>query len=266
MARGKYMSRSQSILITGASGNIGAKLRKHLLGRYEIRLLDSRTSGDPDIKQVDLANWDEIRSGHFEDIDTVIHLAAKPSTRAGLPGLIRPNIDATANVFEAAATAGVRRVVFASSLQVMRGYEYDRSPASIRADSPVRPWTRIRRQFLRRRETVPYAATKLFGERLGRLYAETRGLSVIAVRLGWVQSDSNPAAALRNLGRIWAQNLWLSNRDLCNLMERCITADLSDSFVIVNGLSRNTGMRWDISQTQDLLGYVPVDDVAQDAA
>jgi hypothetical protein len=32
-------------------------------------------------------------------------------------------------------------------------------------------------------------------------------------------------------------------------------------FAVVNGMSANTGMRWDIEPTRTLLGYAPQDDV-----
>ena len=95
-------------------------------------------------------------------------------------------MDATTNVLEASARSGVRRVVLASSIHVMIGYNHDSATRVVSADSPIRPWKGVRFPWFRRRETVPYAATKLFGERLGRFYAESHDLSVIAVRLGRV--------------------------------------------------------------------------------
>ena len=56
---------------------------------------------------------------------------------------------------------------------------------------------------------------------------------------------------------------WLSNRDYYQLMTCCIEADPSIRFAIVNGVSANTGMRWDIEYARDLLGYEPVDDVTR---
>jgi hypothetical protein len=35
--------------------------------------------------------------------------------------------------------------------------------------------------------------------------------------------------------------------------------------VVVNGMSRNTGMRWDLSDTEKYLGYAPIDDSGEDA-
>ena len=36
-------------------------------------------------------------------------------------------------------------------------------------------------------------------------------------------------------------------------------------FAVVNGMSANTGMRWDLSETKRLLGYEPLDNVAVQA-
>jgi uronate dehydrogenase len=55
--------------------------------------------------------------------------------------------------------------------------------------------------------------------------------------------------------------MWLSNRDFCQLMECCLVADLPKRFLIVNGMSDNTGMRWDIEPSRSTLGYQPLDDV-----
>jgi hypothetical protein len=35
-------------------------------------------------------------------------------------------------------------------------------------------------------------------------------------------------------------------------------------FAVVNGMSNNTGMRWDIEHTRKLVGYEPQDDVIKD--
>jgi hypothetical protein len=56
--------------------------------------------------------------------------------------------------------------------------------------------------------------------------------------------------------------MWLSNRDFCQLMERCILADPSIRFEVVNAMSRNAGMPWDIEHTRTVLGYEPQDGLA----
>jgi len=113
------MSPSPTVLITGAAGNLGAKLRHHLEGRYPLRLLDCSPGGDPAIVRADLSRWENPWVDLFAGVDTVVHLAADPTAQQTWPNLIGPNVDAIINVFQAAVGAGVRRVVYASSNHVM---------------------------------------------------------------------------------------------------------------------------------------------------
>jgi hypothetical protein len=57
--------------------------------------------------------------------------------------------------------------------------------------------------------------------------------------------------------------MWLSDRDFLHLMERCLLAELPEKFVIVNGMSANAGMPWDLESTCRVLGYRPQDDVTR---
>ena len=61
----------QTVLITGAAGNLGAKLRHHLEGRYDLRLLDRDPGNDPVIRAVDLSRWDETWAVLFAGVDAV---------------------------------------------------------------------------------------------------------------------------------------------------------------------------------------------------
>ena len=40
-------------------------------------------------------------------------------------------------------------------------------------------------------------------------------------------------------------------------------ADPAIRFAVINGMSANTGMRWDIEYTKKLVGYEPQDDVTR---
>jgi hypothetical protein len=98
---------------------------------------------------------------------------------------------------------------------------------------------------------------------LDRQPIQSHGLSAIVVRLGMVAPGTNRAEAISPQTGPWFRQSWLSNRDYCQLMARCIEATPLIRFAIVNGVSANTGMRWDIQYTRDLLGYEPLDDVTQ---
>ena len=245
-----------SVLITGAAGNLGAKLAAHLCGRSRLVLLDRVASTA--VLTVDLSRMGEW-SNHFQGVEAVVHLAGNPVAYHDWPELIGPNIDAMLNVYEAAAVAGVRRVVFASSNHVMGGYQ-DGSPIPITEELPPKPGLRYIADGAER-FSGPYAATKLFGERVGRRYADARDLEVVAVRIGWVWRGMNIPSELPVERGAWFRQMWLSNRDFLQLMDRCLAAPLREPFLIVNGMSANTGTRWDLSMARTILGYQPQDDV-----
>src|SRR5262244_4020197 len=130
---------AKTVLITGAAGNLGSKLRRHLGGRFDLRLLDVDPRGDIAIVRADLSQWDAAWVDLFRGVDVVVHLAADATAQQTWPKLIGPNIDAVVNVLEAAAQQGVRRVVYASSNHVMGGYKDDPEAPLLTTETPPRP-------------------------------------------------------------------------------------------------------------------------------
>lgn len=252
----------QLVLITGATGNLGGKLRPHLAGRYELRLLDRIARGDGEVIVADLGTWDPAWVKRFQGVDAVVHLAADPVAYRNWPELIAPNLDALANVFLAAAQSGVKRLVYASSNHVMGGYQHQLDAGAITTDLPPRPGTQYFADG-QDRDSTPYAAMKLCGEQLGKSLANAYGISVIAVRIGWMwKGDNRPLELPAERGE-WFRQMWLSNRDFCQLMECCLTASLATRYAVINGMSLNTGMRWSLESARSIVGYEPEDDVNQ---
>lgn len=235
----------RTVLITGASGNIGRKLRAAWADSYDLILIDRETAPDDrEVIHADLSELDESWLTHFHGVDTVIHLAANPNESATWEELEQPNLDALANVFHAAALAGVERLIFASSNHAMGGYR-------ALGDMPITV-------ALPPRPDGPYGATKLMGERLGRSLGRAFDITFIALRLGWVQPGANRADALPD---DWSRSIWLSNNDLIRLFDSAVEAELDDRlYVVVNGMSNNRGTRWDLGPAAELLGYSPEDD------
>ncbi len=132
----------KTVLITGAAGNIGNKLRLHFQGRYDLRLLDIDPRGDKEIKQADLSVWSELWSDHFQGVDTVVHMAADPTANQIWDKVVGPNIDAVVNTLSASVKGGVKRVIFASSNHAMGGYKDIPNPKKITADTPPPPTAR----------------------------------------------------------------------------------------------------------------------------
>ena len=234
---------NRTVLITGAAGNIGTKLRAHFSGLgWTVRGLDADPQGDSTVAVADLAEWDESWARRFAGVDAVVHLAGDPSPQASWASVQRLNIDLTANVYEAIARHGVRRVVFASSNWVMAGHRPGTGPLT----TDMEPYP-----------INPYGVSKLIGERMGRALHLRSGTSVICFRIGYAQRGDNRPGAHMGWSS-WGQAMWLSNRDLCHAMEQAVTTD-GVGFAVLNLMSDNPGMRWDIETTRRTIGYTPQD-------
>jgi nucleoside-diphosphate-sugar epimerase len=255
------MSDSPTILIAGAAGNLGAKLRRHWQGCYPLRLLDREPRGDEAIVAADLSQWESRWIDQFHGVETVVQLAADPTAQQTWPNVIGPNVDALINVFQASARTGVKRLLYASSNHLKGGYKDDPKTPELTTELPPRPGTHYVVDG-EARDSTPYASAKLFGERLGRCFADAHELSVLAIRFGWVRPDENRARDIPAEREDWFRRMWLSNRDYCHLMDCCLHAPIP-RFAIVNGMSANTGMAWDLQSTRHLVGYQPLDDVTR---
>lgn len=235
---------SKTVVITGACGNLGTKLRHHFIGLgWTVRLVDVRSGGDPAIQESDLSVWDERWVSLMKDADAVLLLAGDPKPDASWESVQRLNMDLTQNVYEAAARQGAKRVIFASSNWTMAGHRF--AGGALPTDRPPYP-------------VNAYGVSKLVGERMGRSYAERWGLSVICFRIGYCQREENEPGPHMGWGA-WGQEMWLSNRDLCDGFEKAVTARSDVGFAVLNLMSDNPGMRWDIETTKRVIGYAPRD-------
>lgn len=111
-------------LVTGASGFIGTALCESLRRSGRVRaLLRRRVSGPWDQAVYADLETEEIPAGAMEGVGTVFHLAAKThalAERAGdEQGYERINVTGTGKVLDACRGAGVRRLVFFSSVKAM---------------------------------------------------------------------------------------------------------------------------------------------------
>jgi hypothetical protein len=191
----------------------------------------------------DLSHYDEIWARQFADVDAVIHLAGDPSASASWASVQKFNVDLTLNVFRAAQNHHAKRIIFASSNWIMAGYRF----GSERLTTELAPLP-----------INPYGCAKLFCERAGLQLSQQSAISFIALRIGCCQHiEGNEPGPHIDLG-LWGQQMWLSDRDLCHGME-CAVAAHEVSFAVLNLMSDNPGMRWDIEQTRQVIGYVPSD-------
>lgn len=241
------------LLVTGLSGLIGGALRRHLGDRYELRALNRRAVEGVPTHRADIADLDAIVPA-FAGAAAVVHLAA--CVGSGSPSfepILQANVVGTRNVLEAAHRAGVPRVVFASSGAVVSGYEKDepyRSLVTGRYDGPAG------RPMLTRETPVRpvglYGSSKVWGEALGRHYADAHGLSVLCVRIGRVNAEDRPLGP-RDF------SVWCSQRDVVRMLERCVEAPPALVYDIFFVTSRNRLGYRDLAHAREVLGFEPLD-------
>jgi uronate dehydrogenase len=226
------------VMMTGAAGNIGRTLRAHLKGRYALlRLVDvaPQDAAGPgeEVVTVDIRDLAALERS-LNGIDCVIHLAGIPEEDSW-DKILPVNIEGCYNLFEAARSQGVRRVVFASSNHAVG---FHRRETFI--DTQVQP-----------RPDGRYGVSKVFGEAVGRLYADKYALSVACMRIGSFRPTDRPSETRHLL-------TWISHRDMAQLAMRCVEHP-GYHFVVVYGVSNNLRNRWDNTPAK-FLGYRPQDD------
>ena len=230
-----------SVLVTGSTGNLGQKAVAALESAESTKVIRfGRNSANlPDVVTADLSHYGSWARS-FRGVDSVLHLAADPRPVSDWAAVTKLNIDLALNVFRAAEEAQVRRIVFASSNWVVAGYRFGRE----RLTSCIPP-----------RPVNPYGASKLFIERAGMALGERTGISVLALRIGWCQPGENIPGPHMGFGR-WAQEMWLSNEDWAQAVRRSCLSGYGESAVL-NIVSQNEGMRWDLAAAHETIGYAP---------
>jgi dihydroflavonol-4-reductase len=131
-------------LVTGATGFVGAAVARALLGeQWQVRVLARRGSDRRNLKNLDA----EISEGDLGDLssleraaqgcDGLFHVAADYRLGARDPAdLYRANVEGTRNVLNAACRAGVRRIVYTSSVATI-GIPPDGTPGDERTASSL---------------------------------------------------------------------------------------------------------------------------------
>jgi nucleoside-diphosphate-sugar epimerase len=242
-------SRKRS-LVTGAAGGIGSAFFHAAASNYLFRLADRETpsltsalSGEHEVCTLDVADPQACQQA-CRDIDLVVHLAAVTNPEADFyPSLLHTNICGTYNIFRAAKDQGGQRVIFASSAQVFAGYPDD---VQAHPESPARPMNM-------------YGVSKCFGEAVASYFAHAEGLSSIALRIGSYDVNGDASNWLRQQPNARHWSGYVSERDLNQLLVRCIEA-AEVPFAIVHAISNNRFKQLDLTFTRELLGYAPQDD------
>ena len=243
---------ARRVLVTGLSGLIGGALRPHLEGTYTLRALNRRAVPGVDSHLADLGDLAAIRPA-FVGVDTVVHLAAAAGDNNAPADILRSNVTGAYNVFEAARLAGVGRVIFASSGATVAGWERDPPLKHLVAGDydKLGDWTPLTHESPVRPSGL-YGASKVWGEALGRHYADAHGMSVICLRIGRVKAEDRPTGP-RDL------SVWCSQRDVVRMIAACIEAPPTVRFDVFFVVSDNRWNYRDLEHARTVLGWAPLD-------
>jgi hypothetical protein len=264
------------VVVTGAAGYVAQRMLPELRERWDLVLLDVRsTTRDgkpvPGLIVADLTKPDrnEYRQ-HFRGADAVIHCGFVSA----------PNLDATTwqdnsdakfwaehtnvalsyNVCRVALEEGVRRVVVCSSNHAADYYErlvWDGRLDMVTPEMPPRSdnW---------------YGWAKAAYELLGFVFAtgkvDGRRLEIVQWRIGGPRDDDIDQVKPGDVKVMHrALGAYLSKRDQVQQAVRMVeTEDIRDEhgvpFLIVYGISGNTHRFWSIASARIKLGYAPDDD------
>jgi nucleoside-diphosphate-sugar epimerase len=169
-----------SILVTGGMGFLGTTLVSMLCQQgetvisYDRRELENNTDSNLIYVQGDLLDLPRlIETIRKYEVQGIIHTAAisHPYFSREIPyQTVLTNALGTTNIFEAARLNGVKRIVNFSS---ECAYGNNQELGTINEDAPLNP-------------TTPYGATKVFTEKLARVYTDLYGMEIPSLRPGWI--------------------------------------------------------------------------------
>lgn len=206
----------ERILITGAAGRLGSRLRTGLapLAR-KLRLADRVALGEAQPHE-ELATFelDDLPAvvAAAEGVDAIVHFGGAV-LESPWETILAANIRGSYNIYEAARKQGVRRVIYASSVHAIG---YHTLESQIDAEAPHRP-------------DSLYGLSKCFVEDLGRLYWDKFGIESVMLRI----FSSFPEPADRRM--LWS---WLSFDDCVRLVGASLTAPRV-GFTVSFGISDN---------------------------
>jgi len=257
-----------NIAVTGGSGHTGQAIVLHLLEHaYTLRIVDQNPPKDESTPYTlcDLEDFGQAVSA-LQGADAVVHLAAIPRpTYHPNEVVFRTNVLAAYNVFEAAATLGIERVIYTSSISVTGYPFYERffEPQYVPIDEehPAAPQD-------------AYGLSKYLGEEIARSFVRRTDMTVTSLRLPWIhtpQTFLSEIAPYRDDPQFGASNLWLyvDARDVGQACRLSLEAELDgyhafyigapDSFMeisskeLVESFYPNTEIRPGFGGTQSLI-------------
>ncbi|MCB2223265.1 MAG: NAD(P)-dependent oxidoreductase [Actinobacteria bacterium] len=218
------------VAVTGGSGKAGRAVVAHLREHgHEVVEVDVAASRDPDAPTLAADLTD--RGQAFDvlaSVDAVAHLAAIPAPNVLPDGeTFRINTVSTYQVFSAAVTLGLQKVVWASS-ETLIGIPFERERpryAPIDEDHPRLP-------------EFHYALSKLVGEEMAAQFARWSGIPFVSLRYSNVMEDHDYARfpAWQDDPQVRRWNLWgyVADADVAQATRLALESDTDghDAFLV----------------------------------
>jgi uronate dehydrogenase len=239
------MPPSGVVLVTGSAGRIGQAVVRELKARgHFVRGFDLVPTPDADESIVGSITDGAALKRAAQGTATLVHLAATPDDDDFMTQLMPNNILGVYRVLETARECGAWRLVLASSGQVVWG---QRATGPWPIDANVQPTPRYW-----------YAATKMFLEAAGRAFADSHGLSVLAVRLGWCPRTPEQVREIAKTE--WAQDVYLSPADAGRFFACAVEGRGDIHYSVLYATSKPVHkVMYDLGPAKELLGYEPRD-------
>jgi uronate dehydrogenase len=236
----------KKVLFLGATGRVGPGIledyERHYKKHYDFIIGSRRKIKLKNYKTVKI-NYSSISSlkKAMKGIDVILNLAAESDPKASFQEILEPNIIGAFNVFEAAKQANVKRIIYASSVHAIRGYPLGKRISENHTPKP----------------SGFYGASKVFLESLCYIYSEKHNISCLAIRIGaYVSDDLRYKVCLTRDNYDYV----ISQRDMTQIIHKCIIAPKSVKYGILSGTSDNKRLYMDLKHTKKLVGYKPQDD------
>ena len=233
------------ILITGASGTIGSVLLRCLSVKHDVAGVDKIPSSN--VITLDIVNERGRLRELLENVDVVIHLAWDVKEAGSALGIsVAENKIMGEIMYSLSLEQNAKKFILASSVHVSFGHINYRHPGIVEDHKILHE-----KKITTRDDYFPlgiYGASKVYLEALGKAYGE-KGLQVVAVRFGNVTNNNN----------FGEYPFWLSHRDCCQFIERCIETYDSPKYSVFFAISDNPCNPFDLSDARLQLGYEPKD-------
>jgi uronate dehydrogenase len=231
---------ARTVLVTSAETEFARQVAAALTDRHPVRLTGAQpVATDLPFTACEL-DAGEATQQLVRDVASIVHVGP-----AAAPDAERSLVDVwprrTYHFLQAAVAAGVRRVVYLSSLQLVDGYE----PAYL-VDEDFCPLAPPGRGLL----------PLHLGEFCCREFARTGRLQVVVLRLGQVVDPQSVPLHAADAG-------WVDLRDAIQAVRLALETDTIsdgrgiDTWSVFHIVSRADDPRFPISRAQRILGYEP---------